>query len=503
MRAALEAYLTTLNGGASHHDAVVAAAYAVRSEPWEVVQSAGLLARCRPAIAPVTTGLTPSLRRVPMGSRAAVVSVKAGQSYPVVADKRRYGRGVHDPPVDLARRVVEQAIAASDGQIATGMDIACGPGAFLVALAEAGVTEIYGVEADALCLAVAAIACPRARLLQDDAVKHGPPVDLLVGGPPYVPRLEMDARRRFDFRHRFPWLGGVLDPVAGFAAAAAGRVRPGGGLGIVLPTEALVLPHGSPWRRRFVERHHVYELVGPMPFPGSSVDTTILVAQAGSGPGALPAFGLAPAEALAADNVVLDPERRPGDAELLATIRAHSVPLGTVARVSAGITLVEQGQRIPSDLVTDRPGEGRVPFAETRRFFAGEHRYLLYKPARLHRATERSLHEDPKVVVQRSRRAGPIRAEVDRAGIYVGDSLTVVAPEKDGVDPDPIHELLTHPALEGWLRVHYGRVTDLTPRILASIPFPKAWNNGVSGGLAAAWGVEEALLEGLAHRGGH
>ena len=120
MRAALEAYLTTLNGGASHHDAVVAAAYAVRSEPWEVVQSAGLLARCRPAIAPVTTGLTPSLRRVPMGSRAAVVSVKAGQSYPVVADKRRYGRGVHDPPVDLARRVVQIQLLLDGTPVCSG-----------------------------------------------------------------------------------------------------------------------------------------------------------------------------------------------------------------------------------------------------------------------------------------------------------------------------------------------------------------------------------------------
>ncbi len=501
MQAALEAYLSTLTAGGTHRDGVLAAAMAERDQPWNVVQHAGLLARCRPAVAPVPTGLTSSLRKVPMGSRASIVRVGAGQRYPVLVQKRRYRSGVHDAPPDLARDIVEQAIAASDGRVHVGMDIACGPGAFLVAMAEAGVGEIYGSDVDPLCLEVAAIACPGARLLQDDPTKHGPPADLVVGTPPFVARQRVDGPRRFDFRHRFPWLGRTVDFAAGFAATAVDRVRPGGGIGLVLPTESMVRPSGSTWRARFVARHQVVELVGPMPFPGTTTDVTMLVAQAGGGPSWLPAYGLHAREALTADNVVLDPQLRPGDIEMMRRIQASSTPLSEVAKVSAGIGLVDPGSDVPANLVTQHPGEGRVPFAEARGFFAGERHYLLYKPSRLHRPTTRSLHERPKVVLQRARARSAIRAEVDRSGVYVGASCTVVTPEHPALSVEMVHALLTSMALEGWLRVKNGRVTDLTPRIIGEIPIPNAWLEGRSAELPTAWGVSDAAVESLAERG--
>lgn len=500
MKAALEAYLTTLNRGTTHREAVLAAAHAVQQRPADVVEQAGLLARCRTAVAPVATGLTSSLRKVPIGSRAAIVRVNAGARYPVVAHKARYTLGVHDPPVDLARRVVEQCLAASDGVANVGVDIACGSGAFLVAMAEAGLTELYGMDTSTLCLEVAAVACPSARLLRDDPTKHGPPADLLVGAAPYTPRSDLDASRRFDFRHRFPWLGRTLDVVSGFAASASERARPGGGIGLLLPTDALVRPHGSPWRARFVRRHRIFELVGPISLPGVRVDASILVAQAGSGPSPLPAYGLAAEEALDVHNVVLDPERRPGDIALMRCIEQHSIPLGELADISGGIHVVGPGEIVPADLLTGRPGEGRVPFAESRGFFAGDRRWLLYKPGRLHRATSREIHERPKVVAMRSRARGGMRSEVDRSGVFVGASLTAVAPLAGGVSPESVQALLSAPAIEGWLRVRHGRVTDLTPRVLAEIPFPKAWLDGDSGSLSSAWGVSEAAIESLEDR---
>ncbi len=500
MKAALEAYLTTLNRGTTHREAVLAAAHAMQARPADVVGHAGLLARCRTAIAPVATGLTSSLRRVPIGSRAAIVRVRAGGRYPVVANKGRYAAGVHDPPVDLARRVVEQCLAASDGIARVGVDIACGSGAFLVAMSEAGLTELYGMDTSALCLEVAAVACPSARLLRDEPTKHGPPADLLVGAAPYTARSDLDAARRFDFRHRFPWLGRTLDVVSGFAAAASERARPGGGIGLLLPTDSLVRPHGALWRARFVTRHRVVELVGPLSLPGVRVDASILVAQAGCGPAPLPAYGVTAAEALGVDNVVLDAERRPGDIATMSCIEQHSVPLGDLATISGGVHVVGPGETVPADLVTSQPGEGRVPFAESRGFFAGDRRWLLFKPARLHRATSREIHERPKVVAMRSRARGGLRCEVDRSGVFIGASLTSVVPLDDGVSPESVHALLSTRAVEGWLRVRHGRVTDLTPRVLAEIPFPKAWLGGVSGSLSSAWGVSKVAMESLEDR---
>jgi hypothetical protein len=105
------------------------------------------------------------------------------------------------------------------------------------------------------------------------------------------------------------------------------------------------------------------------------------------------------------------------------------------------------------------------------------------------------------VVVQRSRARGVFRIAVDREGVFVGASLTVVAPPVGGVPVDAIHALLASPAVEGWLRLRHGRVTDLTPPVLSGIPFPKAWLTGSSGPLAAAWGVGEQALASLEARG--
>jgi SAM-dependent methyltransferase len=288
VQVALGAYLKRVAADEDHHAGAVAAARSVRRRPWDVVRYAGLLARCTLAVADEDFGLSATLRRVPLESRAAVARVAEGQPYPLLAHAGRRSRGAFDTPIDMARRLVKTTLRAVDGPTRTGLDLACGPGSFLLAMTEAGIPEVFGTDIDATALAVAQIACPKARLLQEDALKHGPQVDVVCGNPPYVPPERQDKALRVELRRRFPWLRGRFDLVVPFAAVAAERVRPRGAMGLVLPAAAMVQPYGAVLRRRWVERHAVEELMGPMPFPGAAVDVMLVVLRTAAGPAPLP-----------------------------------------------------------------------------------------------------------------------------------------------------------------------------------------------------------------------
>ena len=187
MQLALGAYLKRVASDGDHEAGVVAAARAVGRRPWDVVRFAGLLARCRLAEADKDMGLTAQLRPVPLDSRVAVARIAAGQPFPQLKHPGRRKRGAFDTPIDMARQVVKTALRSARGPVRTGLDPACGPGSFLVAMAEAGVPEVFGTDIDALALQVAQIACPSARLLEEDGLRHGPEVDLICGNPPFVP----------------------------------------------------------------------------------------------------------------------------------------------------------------------------------------------------------------------------------------------------------------------------------------------------------------------------
>ena len=52
----------------------------------------------------------------------------------------------------MARRVVTATVQACDTKPLVGLDPACGTGAFLVAMIEAGVREVYGTDLDPAAL---------------------------------------------------------------------------------------------------------------------------------------------------------------------------------------------------------------------------------------------------------------------------------------------------------------------------------------------------------------
>ena len=486
---ALNAYLRAATRGADHHDAVVAAAEGVARRPWDVVHKAGLLARCHRRVAESDLALNRGLLTVKPTSRTAIVRIDKGQPFPVIDDGGRRIRGAFDTPVDMARLVVTAAIRSSDnGRPTTGLDPACGTGAFIVAMVEAGIPEVYGTDLDRTALAVAQIAAPRARLVIEDALKHGPLVDVLCGNPPFVPPERQDKLLRAELRRRFPWLKGRFDLVIPFAASAAERVRPGGGLGLVLPAAAMVQPYGAVLRRRWVQRHRFTELSGPHPFPGAAVEVMIIAMCIGDGPAPLPAFGLPAEDLLRLTNVPLSPKLQPGDIELIEKIRQRSTTLGVLALVDTGVVAHSPGGS-KERLLHDEPGPGRVPYADARGFFAGQHRWLEYLPAQMHRAKSPDMFERPKIVIQRLRGQSPVRAAIDRTGVYVGHTCTVVQSTDKRATLEQILEVVQSPVSDAVTRVERGSRLDLYPRDVAAFPFPLAWLAGSDAPLPVALGL--------------
>ncbi len=475
--------------GAGHHEAVIAAAETVGRRPWDVVHFAGLLARCRREIAPYDLGLSRDLRVTKPDSRGVIARIQRGQPFPRLDRGGRRSRGAFDTPIEMARRVVAAALQACEGNVTVGLDPACGTGAFIVAMVEAGIPEVYGTDLDETAVAVAEIAAPSARLVVSDALKHGPQVDVVCGNPPFVPPERQDKAFRSELRRRYPWLKGRFDLVVPFAAAAAERVRSGGGLGLVLPAPAMVQPYGAVLRRRWVERHRISELAGPLPFPGAAVNVMILALTVDGGPAPLPVFGLPATELLRLANVPLNPTLKPGDVDLIESIRARSTPLGDLALVDTGV-VAHGALGSKSRLLFDEAGEGRVPYADARAFFAGERRWLRYAPNEMHRAKSPEMFEKPKVVIQRLRGKSPVRAAIDRDGVYVGHTCTIVQSRDRRVSLERVLELVLSPITDAITRIERGDRLDLYPRDVAAFPFPRSWLEGSDAPLSLALGLE-------------
>ncbi len=490
MKIPLDAYLECVRRGGDHLAAVTEAAESLYHTPWDAVRYAGLLARCTVEIAPADLGLTPKLDvRVANGANV-IENIPAGSPYPVLRHPGRRKRGTYDTPVDMARRVVQASSVAVEGPLRSGLDPACGTGAFLVAMLEAGIKDVRGTDIDEAALAVARVAAPRAKIEIGDALRHGDKVDLVVGNPPFVPPERQDKYFRADLRRRFPWLKGRFDLVVPFAAMAVERCRAGGATGIIMPAASLVQPYGAVLRRRWLERHEVVDLSGPYPFPGASVDVMIVIMRADRGPKPLPIFMIPPDELLRLDNVPFNPKLWPGDVDLVEKIRSSSISLGEFCRVDTGV--VAHGSTGGKNmLISTEPGEGKVPYADARDFFEGNLKWLDYKPKLMHRPKSPEMFEKPKIVVQRIRGKRPIRAAIDWDGVYVGHTCTVVVPEQAVIPLDRILDLIRSPVVDAVTRIERGQRLDLYPRDVAAFPVPTAWLDKPHLSTAEAWNLTE------------
>ncbi len=475
LKIALNAYLERLRKtGGNHLAAVTEAAETLYHTPWDVVRFAGPLARCRVQIAERDLGITANLDARDPDARNVIEVVPEGAPYPVPMHPGRRKRGTYDTPVDMARRVVQASQVAVEGPLRVGLDPACGTGAFLVAMLEAGVKEVRGTDIDPAALAVARVAAPKAKIEIGDALRFGPKVDLVVGNPPFVPPERQDKFMRADLRRRFPWLKGRFDLVIPFASMAVERCRPGGATGLVMPNAALVQPYGAVLRRRWIERHEVVDLSGPYPFPGASVDVMIVVLRAERGPKPLPLFMIPPEELLRLDAVPFNPEMQPGDVDLVEKVRTKSFALGDFCLVDTGV--VAHGPHGgKKELIHEDGGKGLVPYADARDFFEGNFKWLDYQPNKMHRAKNREMFENPKIVIQRIRGRKPVRAAIDWDGVFLGHTCTVVFPRKRLIPLDRILDLIKSPIIDALTRIQHGQRLDLYPRDVRNFPVPTAW----------------------------
>jgi SAM-dependent methyltransferase len=500
----LSRWVTTAAQRGDPVEAARAAAEAAGPDPWRILATAGRLARARWATASSDLGLSDQLLELPVDDPRAILRIAKGAPYPTEDRVKRRRRGAFDTPRDLVHAVVDAALLAAEGRTDRGADLACGTGAFLVALAERGFTEIHGVELDPAAAEVARVAVPSAHIVVGDSFRHPLQADVVVGNPPFVPAERQRAQHRKGLRKRYPWLSHRFDLSLPFAALAAECTRPGGGMALILPRGFLFEPYAAPLRRQWLAAHRITTLTPPVAFPGTAIHVSTVALQRDGQPGPLPGHGIEPAELLQLETAPLHPWAMPGDVDLLRRIQAKSVPLGEIAEVDTGVSShgPDGGK---ARLLHDGPGSGRVPYVDARDLLEGRVRWLHLDPARMHRAKRPALFADPKILVQRLRGRGPVRAWIDTTGTWAGHTLNIVRPLDPATDLDRLHDWLSSPLLDALLRIERGVRIDLYPKDLRGLPFPRAWlpdaqPKGPPIPLAEAWSItpaEVARLEKL------
>ena len=500
MERALQAWLHAASQDNDELNALRAAARAVAANPWDVVQSAGALSRARTEQAKEDMGLTASLRPCGVDSPRAMVQIPEGAPYPHFDRQGRQQRGAFDTPKSLARQLVQETLKAGRRSPKTGLDPACGPGAFLLALREAGVQQILGTDLDPKAVAVAQIAVPEGQIQVADGMQPGPVVDIVVGNPPYVPPERQSSESRAALRQRYPWLSRRFDLAVPFAAAASERVHAQGGLGLILPSSILVQPYGAPLRRTWLTEHRIAWLSSLQVFPEVSVQVAAIVIQVGGKPQPLPGSGITPSELLTIEQAPLALFLRSGDPQLVQRIRSKSIELGTLCEVDTGV--VSHGpQGGKAERIWDIPGDGRLPYVDAKDLHQNRVRWLDYQPKLMHRPKRIGLFSDPKLLIQRLRGSGPIHAWLDESGLIAGHTLTVVKPDQSAPPLHRLLELVQSPLVDALVRIERGSRLDLYPKDVASIPVPKDWLDNPHIELQKAWGLtqdETVRLESLA-----
>ena len=391
---------------------------------------------------------------------------------------------------------MRSALAAAEIGVQTGLDPACGTGAFLLALRELGVPSIMGFELDPRAAVVAQVAVPKASIEVGDGFHLSGKADVVVGNPPFVPPERQNKQMRFRLKQQYPWLRGRFDLAVPFAACSVERVNKGGAVGLVLPASLMVQPYATPMRKQWVERHHIRTLSNTTPFPGAAVEIVCLSMTVGAGPAPLPNHGLMPRDLLALRSIPLQPALMPGDPKLIERIRKRSLCLGDLATIDTGV--VSHGkQGGKAALLHDEPTPERVPYVDAKDLQENRTRWLEYRPELMHRAKSPALFESPKVLVQRLRGNGPVRAWIDHSGLYAGHTLTIIRPPAHGISPQSVFNLITDPLVDGLIRMENGSRLDLYPRDVRSIPVPMVWQTDPSIPLAEAWELNSAEVERL------
>ncbi len=205
----------------------------------------------------------------------------------------RKARGAFFTPSGITNHIAGWAIRSSADRV---LEPSTGDAAFLKAAAArlrglgVDTPELYGVEIHGPSAAnaeqVVRAAGGRAQVTVSDffLVDARPVYDVVLGNPPFIRYQdwtgEQRDRARFAALQQGVSLTGLASSWAAFVVHAAGFLRPGGRLALVLPAELLSVNYAAPIRRFLLERFASVELVvfDEQVFPDAEADTVLVKA---------------------------------------------------------------------------------------------------------------------------------------------------------------------------------------------------------------------------------
>lgn len=211
----------------------------------------------------------------------------------------RKARGAFFTPSGITEHLAEWAIREPTDQV---LEPSVGEAAFLVAAVDrlhglgAVRPVVHGVDVHRDSAAIAQDllkelgAEPSIRVSDFFLVAPEPKFDAVIGNPPFIRYQEWSGeqrdRSRFAALQQGVALTGLASSWAGFVAHAAGFLKPGGRLALVLPAELLSVNYAAPVRRFLLQRFRSVELVvfDEQVFPDAEADTVLVKADGWSMP---------------------------------------------------------------------------------------------------------------------------------------------------------------------------------------------------------------------------
>lgn len=222
------------------------------------------------------------------------------QNGPMIPDDRtidtpalRKSRGAFFTPSGITDHLADWGINKSDDRV---LEPSAGEAAFLSSavrrMRELGSEQphVYGVEIHAASARAAreivAAQGGRATIRNADFFVTQPrhEYDVVLGNPPFIRYQDFSGeardRARFAALQQGVALTGLASSWAAFLVHAAGHLKPGGRLGMVLPAELLSVNYAAPVRRFLLERFASVELVvfDEQVFPDAMADTVLVKA---------------------------------------------------------------------------------------------------------------------------------------------------------------------------------------------------------------------------------
>lgn len=212
---------------------------------------------------------------------------------PADSASARKARGAFFTHTGITRHLAEWAIRSPHDQV---MEPSTGEAAFLAAattrLLDLGaiLPVVHGVEIHApsarTARGIVAASGGKANIRVSDffLIEATPRYDAVIGNPPFIRYQDWTGaqrdRARFAALQQGVALSGLASSWAAFVAHAAGFLKPGGRLGLVLPAELLSVNYAAPIRRFLLENFAAVELVvfDEQVFPDAEADTVLVKA---------------------------------------------------------------------------------------------------------------------------------------------------------------------------------------------------------------------------------